>query len=40
MDYKSLIINAVENIDSEYLLRIIHRFIRGMLSNSDETRKR
>ena len=40
MDYKSLIINAVENIDSEYLLRKIHRFIRGMLSNFDETRKR
>lgn len=36
MDYKSLIINAVENIDSEYLLKIIYRFIRGMLSNSDK----
>ncbi|MDY4504051.1 MAG: hypothetical protein SPE08_08175 [Bariatricus sp.] len=40
MDYRSLIINAVKDIDSEYLLRIIYRFIRGMLSNSDKTRKR
>lgn len=31
MDYKSLIINAVENIDSEYLLKIIYRFIRGLM---------
>lgn len=31
MDYKSLIINAVKNIDSEYLLKIIYRFIRGLL---------
>ncbi len=31
MDYKSLIINAVESIDSEYLLKIIYRFIRGLL---------
>lgn len=36
MDYRSLIINAIENIDSEYHLRIIYRFIRGMLSNSDK----
>lgn len=36
MDYKSLIINAVKNIDSEYYLKIIHRFIRGMMSNSDK----
>lgn len=31
MDYKSLIINAVESIDSEYLLKIIYRFIRGLM---------
>ena len=31
MDYKSLIINAVKNIDSEYLLKIIYRFIIGLL---------
>ena len=31
MDYKSLIINAVENIDTEYLLKIIYRFIRGLM---------
>lgn len=31
MDYKSLIINAVESIDSEYLLKVIYRFIRGLL---------
>ena len=36
MDYKSLIINAVKNIDSEYHLRIIYRFIRGMMSNSNK----
>lgn len=36
MDYKSLIINAIENIDSEYHLMIIYRFIQGMLSNSDK----
>ena len=36
MDYRSLIINAIENIDSEYHLRIIYRFIRGLLSNSDK----
>ena len=31
MDYKSLIINAVESIDSEYILKIIYRFIRGLM---------
>lgn len=36
MDYRSLIINAIENIDSEYHLRIIYYFIRGMMSNSDK----
>ena len=36
MDYRSLIITAIENIDSAYHLRIIYRFIRGMLSNSDK----
>ena len=36
MDYRSLIINAIENIDSEYNLRIIYRFIQGMMSNSNK----
>ena len=36
MDYRSLIINAIENIDSEYHLRIIYHFIRGLMSNSNK----
>lgn len=31
MDYKQLILNDIKNIDSEYLLKIIYRFIRGLM---------
>lgn len=31
MDYKKLIIDIVHNINSDYLLKIIYRFINGLL---------
>lgn len=31
MDYKKLVIDIVQNINSEYLLKILYRFVNGLV---------